>query len=606
MRTFHGISVAFLLLLSSGLAAQRMDWVYYTSTHGSNLRSFTKVDSEGATITAVEYSSTITVGGTTFGSGGADDILLIKVLSTGEVAWAKHFGSTSDQFIGALAVDDEDRIYLRIQVSGFNTTFMADDTLLTLPSTGDRSILVRVSSDGDVDRARVGGVGYTMDTAGNDLYTVLSSTPGSAVLQRWNSDLELLSTLELGTFEASHMIIDVNPDGYIAIAGSEYTADVMEFQGTPVPNDPTDQNEGIVMLLDLEGDLQWVRSFGGMNPTTERVRGLAVANDGRVFVATASDTAFSFAGGDFPALPPYNTNVGFMLAFSATGDEDFAVPAYSLYDQVTFWDVMVDADGNTLATADIISSGVVNGIQIPACARPYTLLKLDPLGNMVWLKHPPAGSNNMSSAAFDIGQGPDGAYYLGGFGQWFRVDCTPTQTPGWRYFTMRIVEEDPLFPDASFTWSPQDGGVQFVNTSANATNASWSFGDGGASTELDPLHSYGSPGTFEVVLTASNGACVDRDTVEVNMIATGLEDDGPAGPTFSMYPNPGVDEVLIKADEVIQAFRLFDVTGRTLTAPTTGVPSRTVRLDVSELTTGRYLLECTTAAGPTVLKLHVR
>ena len=583
-----------------------MDWVYYTSTHGSNLRTFTQVDSEGATITAVEYSSTITVGGTTFGSGGADDILLIKVLPTGDVAWAKHFGSSSDQFVGALAVDMEDRIYLRIQVSGFNTTFMADETLLTLPSNGDRGILVRVSPDGDVDRARVGGVGYAMDTAGNDLYAVLSSTPGTTELQRWNSDLELVSTLQLGTFEAGNVIIDVNANGYIAIAGSEYTADAMEIQGTAVPNDPTDQNEAFVMLLDLQGGLQWVSAIGGMNPLRERARGLAVADDGRVFVATGSDTAFTFAGSTFPEQAPYNTTIGFLLAFTNTGVEDFAVPAYSLYDGVTFWDVIVDDGGNIVATADVISSGIVGGVQVPACARPYTLLKLDPEGDMIWLKHPLAGSNTMAAAAFDVGQGPDGAYYLGGFGQWFRVDCTPTQTPGWRYFTMRIVEEDPLLPDAAFTWSAEAGGVQFVNASTNATNASWSFGDGGTSTEQDPLHLYGSPGLFDVVLTASNGACVDRDTVEVNIISTGLDDQDPVEDPFSVYPNPATDEVLIQADQVIMSFRLFDVTGRTVSAPTSGVASPSVRLDVSNLTTGRYFLECTTAAGPTVLKLNVR
>lgn len=583
-----------------------MDWVYYTSTHGSNLRSFTKVDSEGATITAVEYSSTITVDGTTFGSGGSEDILLIKVLPTGDVAWAKQFGSSSDQFVGALAVDAEDRIYLRISVSGFNTTFTADDTLLTLPSTGDRGILVRVSPDGDVDRARVGGVGTGIDFAGNDLYAIQGSTPGSLVLQKLNSDLETVSSLQLGTFEASYVNMDVNPAGYIVIGGSEYTADAMELQGTSVPNDATDQNEAFVMLLDLEGELQWVRSFGAMNPIAERIRGLAVADDGRVLVATASDTAFTFAGAEFPELPPYNTKVGFMLAYSASGEEDFAVPAYSLYDQVTFWDVIVDDDGNLLGTADIISSGVVNGIQVPACARPYALIKLDSQGDMIWLKHPLAGSNTMSAAAFDLGQGPDGAYYLGGFGQWFRVDCTPTQTPGWRYFVMRIVEEDPLLPDAAFTWSAEAGGVQFVNASTNATNASWSFGDGGTSTEQDPLHVYGSPGLFDVILTASNGACVDRDTVEVNIISTGLDEQDPVEDPISVYPNPATDEVLIQADQVIMAFRLFDVTGRAVSAPTAGVASPSVRLDVSDLTTGRYFLECTTAAGPTVLKLNVR
>ena len=70
MTILQRLCVAGLALLPVTLAAQRTDWIYYTSTHGSNLRNFTQVDGEGATVTAVEYSSTITVGGTTFGSDG--------------------------------------------------------------------------------------------------------------------------------------------------------------------------------------------------------------------------------------------------------------------------------------------------------------------------------------------------------------------------------------------------------------------------------------------------------------------------------------------------------------------------------------------------------
>ncbi|MBL7938650.1 MAG: PKD domain-containing protein [Flavobacteriales bacterium] len=594
------------LLLPINLVAQRTDWIYYTSTHGSNLRNFTKVDSEGSTITAVEFSSTITVNGTLFGSGGSESILLIKVLPSGEVDWAKQFGSTGDQFVGSLAVDQEDRIYLLMAVSGFHTSFTADDTLLTLPSVGERTVLVRVSPDGDVDRARVGGVGWAMDAAGNDLYCIQSITPGTTHLQRLNSDLELVSSVQLGTLEALNYMIEADPAGYIAVAASEFTADAMEIQGTAVPNDATDQNEAFVMLLNLEGELQWVRSFGAVNTIPERVYGLAVADDGRVFVATASDTSLTFAGASFPEQPPYYPQVGFLLAFAADGSEDFAIPAYSLYDQVRFWDVIVDDDGNIVATADIVSSGLVNGIQIPAAARPYGLIKLDPQGNMLWLKHPFAGSNTMSAAAFDLGQGPDGAYYLGGFGQWFRVDCSPTTTPGWRYFTMRIVEEDPILPEAAFSWSATGGEVQFTNTSTNATSASWSFGDGSTSTALDPLYTYAGPGVYEVILTASNGPCLNRDTMDVNILSTRGPEVTETHEAFELFPNPASDQVLVRSGKVISGLRLFDITGRKVSIPSDGVGSKTVRLDVSGMMPGRYLLECITPEGPAVRTLTVR
>lgn len=46
--------------------------------------------------------------------------------------------------------------------------------------------------------------------------------------------------------------------------------------------------------------------------------------------------------------------------------------------------------------------------------------------------------------------------------------------------------------------------VTFTNTSTNATTYSWNFGDGGTSSEENPVHTYASGGTWAVVLTATN------------------------------------------------------------------------------------------------------
>ncbi len=50
----------------------------------------------------------------------------------------------------------------------------------------------------------------------------------------------------------------------------------------------------------------------------------------------------------------------------------------------------------------------------------------------------------------------------------------------------------------------------FTNTSLPApANASWSFGDGGTSSQINAIHIYTTPGTYTVILTSSNPLCND-------------------------------------------------------------------------------------------------
>lgn len=593
------LAVLLCILSLATLHAQSTDWVYYTSTHGSNLPTFTEVDGQGAAIMAVEFSSTITVAGVTYGSMGSDDILLIKVTATGTVAWSKHIAAVNDVWIGSLTIDAADRIYLRFSVSGFNTTVMADDTLLTVPSDQyARGLMIRVSPTGDVDRAHVGAIGDMITAVGNEIHALGTGSAGT-VLQKWNSDLQLLSSLTLGTLQMLHSVIAIDPAGYIAIAGSELNLDSMEIQGTPVPNDPTDQNEVFVILLDLNGNLLWVRSFGAMTTLAERPNGIAVTDDGRVFVATASDTAFTFAGTSFPGIPTYQNRIGFLLAYSPNGDENYAIPSYTKALTSTFWDVIIDADGNTVATATTVGGGLVNGMTVPTSAQLYVLMKLDPAGNMTMLYQPiHANINPMSAFGFSLGQSPDGAYYLGGYGMFFNVNCTPTDIPGygWRYYVTRVVEQDPILPQAAFSWSANGPEVTFVNASGNAETSTWAFGDGVTSTDQDPIHMYGASGTYDVILTTTSGICTDTAMAQVSVLTTGNAEFSHAV-ALTVFPNPALDHVRIHSSVQVLSIQLVDITGRPLNIPVAGTNSGDLIMDVTGVAAGRYTMAINTITG---------
>ena len=56
--------------------------------------------------------------------------------------------------------------------------------------------------------------------------------------------------------------------------------------------------------------------------------------------------------------------------------------------------------------------------------------------------------------------------------------------------------------------------VQFIAT-ATTGNYAWDFGDGGTSSEQEPVHAYVSPGIYPVTLTVDNGICQAQTSEEI-------------------------------------------------------------------------------------------
>ncbi len=83
------------------------------------------------------------------------------------------------------------------------------------------------------------------------------------------------------------------------------------------------------------------------------------------------------------------------------------------------------------------------------------------------------------------------------------------------------VEDNPVV--ANFTASEVEScvapfTVDFQNTSTNATSYTWNFGDGGASTDASPSHTYTTDGLYTVTLIADAGACGNDEEVKTDYI----------------------------------------------------------------------------------------
>ena len=167
----------------------------------------------------------------------------------------------------------------------------------------------------------------------------------------------------------------------------------------------------------------------------------------------------------------------------------------------------------------------------------------------------------------------------------------------------------------------------FVYTLNNAPGLSyvWDFGDGASSTQPYPVHSYNTPGPFLLCLTVTGFGCSDTycDTIgidstgtiipmggqgggfTINVMAAGSTSvDGPATTTeiFDIRPNPVLDVLTVDLHATSSAsarIEVLDLTGKVVLAEQARwlAGANTLRMDVSRLETGAYLLRLSGPAG---------
>jgi len=128
-------------------------------------------------------------------------------------------------------------------------------------------------------------------------------------------------------------------------------------------------------------------------------------------------------------------------------------------------------------------------------------------------------------------------------------DVSLTVTNTWGSDTLVLqLEVLPEPPVAEFTWTPADPGlgqpVQFTDLSTgDPTSWSWSFGDGGTSSQQNPSHAFTAPGSYDVSLTVSNASGQDTRVRQV------VIPEGPVADFAFSPPIPGVGDVVQFVDQ---------------------------------------------------------
>lgn len=119
-----------------------------------------------------------------------------------------------------------------------------------------------------------------------------------------------------------------------------------------------------------------------------------------------------------------------------------------------------------------------------------------------------------------------------------------------------------LLANANFTFTQNLLTATFTNTSTNASTYLWDFGDGMTSTETNPVHTYASPGTYTVTLSATNECRTNNKTATVGVTAIN-ELENRLG--IQILPNPTEGDFAVQLDSKISGnvqMLLFDASGR--------------------------------------------
>jgi len=209
------------------------------------------------------------------------------------------------------------------------------------------------------------------------------------------------------------------------------------------------------------------------------------------------------------------------------------------------------------------------------------------------------GSNPISIRLSGIGIPAAGTYFVEGAGHEFHGASNgnwENGTGGNEYWDTIVQKSTTFFwdihkPLAAFSAVANALQVSFSDLSTGATGWRWDFGDGGSSLEQNPVHTYGSGGTYLVNLYVKNDI-QSWDTISQSILVldnTAINE--PVSGDIRIYPVPSNDIVTIEAGQWtgFDHIKVFNASGKEVPVSVTNLENR-YNLDVSGWLPGVYFI----------------
>ena len=255
-------------------ASGNLLWV---KNEGSTLGDFAfgvALDPSGSVLVCGEFSSTMTVNGTTLLSAGGVDVFIARYSPDGTLIWIKQAGGTGSDEAQTITTDAAGNIAI---AGNFQNTATFGSNSVTAAGLGDAFIAKYDSSGNNIwVRAGGGNVSFVSDRA----YSISA---------------------------------DGSDNFYIT---GEFSGEGT-FDGFSVSNTGTSGTDIFIAKYNSDGEIQWLHHAGGLSDD----KGYAIDADaaGNTFVTGFADSGPNVAF-DSISLPPRGNEYVFLAKFNTAGD----------------------------------------------------------------------------------------------------------------------------------------------------------------------------------------------------------------------------------------------------------------------------------------------
>lgn len=166
--------------------------------------------------------------------------------------------------------------------------------------------------------------------------------------------------------------------------------------------------------------------------------------------------------------------------------------------------------------------------------------------------------------------------------------------------SVEVTVEFPPVADFNYGQLSNSLDMNFYDFSMNATTYAWDFGDGGTSTDPNPMHTFPLPGNYTVTLTVTNSCGEDVYTFIVPVKTVGIPELDIE--KFTIYPNPTDGNLMVRFNSTISQsinIKVMNMVGQQLFGDAVNNFSGAFQksYDLSALPSGVYLFQIATEKG---------